>query len=88
MKAAFVGLAFAGSVTLWLAVLADMGTSLLVTANGLRLLRGARRQRPAVPHAPTPEPAVGVQHAHDGGAPAHGGHATACPCGHDHPAAG
>ncbi|NLC55320.1 MAG: cadmium-translocating P-type ATPase [Armatimonadetes bacterium] len=88
VKAAFVGLAFAGSVTLWLAVLADMGTSLLVTANGLRLLRGARRQRPAVPHAPTPEPAVGVQHAHDGGAPAHGGHATACPCGHDHPAAG
>jgi Cd2+/Zn2+-exporting ATPase len=28
-----------GSATLWMAVMADMGASLLVIANGLRLLR-------------------------------------------------
>jgi Cd2+/Zn2+-exporting ATPase len=28
----------AGSATLWMAVLADMGASLLVIANGMRLL--------------------------------------------------
>ena len=33
-----------GFVTLWMAVAADMGMSLLVTANGLRLL--SRRARP------------------------------------------
>jgi Cd2+/Zn2+-exporting ATPase len=39
VKAIFLVLAPLGLVSLWLAVLADMGTSLLVTANGLRLLR-------------------------------------------------
>jgi Cd2+/Zn2+-exporting ATPase len=39
VKAVFLVLAPLGLVTLWLAVLADMGTSLLVTANGLRLYR-------------------------------------------------
>jgi Cd2+/Zn2+-exporting ATPase len=39
VKALFLVLAPLGLVSLWLAVLADMGTSLLVTANGLRLLR-------------------------------------------------
>ncbi len=39
-KAAFVALAAAGAATLWMAVLADMGASLLVVANGLRALRG------------------------------------------------
>jgi len=39
VKAAFVALTIAGVTNLWLAVLADMGTSLLVTANALRLLR-------------------------------------------------
>jgi len=39
VKAVFLALAPLGLVTLWLAVFADMGTSLLVTANGLRLLR-------------------------------------------------
>lgn len=39
VKAAFVGLAAAGYATLWMAVAADMGTTLAVVFNGLRLLR-------------------------------------------------
>ena len=39
VKDAFVLLAPFGLVALWLAVLADMGTSLAVTLNGLRLFR-------------------------------------------------
>ena len=39
LKFAFVGLAAAGLATLWMAVLADTGASLVVIANGLRLLR-------------------------------------------------
>ncbi len=39
MKLAFVALAAAGFATLWMAILADTGASLIVTANGLRLLR-------------------------------------------------
>jgi Cd2+/Zn2+-exporting ATPase len=39
VKAVFFGLALAGKATLWLAVFADMGASLLVVFNGLRLLR-------------------------------------------------
>jgi Cd2+/Zn2+-exporting ATPase len=42
IKAIFLVLALAGSATLWMAVFADMGASLLVTANGMRLL-GRRR---------------------------------------------
>jgi len=38
-KAAVLLLAAFGMATLWMAVFADMGVSLLVTANGLRLLR-------------------------------------------------
>jgi Cd2+/Zn2+-exporting ATPase len=38
IKLGFLGLAVAGYATLWMAVLADMGTSLLVIFNGLRLL--------------------------------------------------
>ncbi|MGH7576872.1 MAG: heavy metal translocating P-type ATPase [Longimicrobiales bacterium] len=38
-KAAFVVLAVLGVATLWMAVLADMGASLLVIVNGLRALR-------------------------------------------------
>jgi Cd2+/Zn2+-exporting ATPase len=38
-KAAVLVLAAFGVATLWMAVFADMGVSLLVTANGLRLLR-------------------------------------------------
>ena len=43
IKAAFFGLAVAGIATLWMAVFADMGASLLVVFNGLRLLRNAER---------------------------------------------
>ena len=39
VKGVFLALAVAGAATLWMAVFADMGASLLVTANGLRLLR-------------------------------------------------
>jgi len=39
LKAIFLGLAVAGLATLWMAVFADMGASLLVTFNGMRLLR-------------------------------------------------
>jgi Cd2+/Zn2+-exporting ATPase len=39
LKAVFLVLAVAGQATLWMAVVADMGASLLVVANGLRLLR-------------------------------------------------
>ncbi|WP_412755283.1 heavy metal translocating P-type ATPase [Legionella pneumophila] len=38
VKIVFFGLALAGLATLWMAVFADMGASLLVVANGLRLL--------------------------------------------------
>ncbi len=39
LKAVFLALAVAGLATLWMAVVADMGASLLVIANGLRLLK-------------------------------------------------
>ncbi|MCY4755475.1 heavy metal translocating P-type ATPase [Pelomonas aquatica] len=39
IKAAFFVLAVFGSATMWMAVFADMGASLLVVFNGLRLLR-------------------------------------------------
>jgi Cd2+/Zn2+-exporting ATPase len=39
IKAAFLAMAVAGYASLWMAVLADMGTTLLVIFNGLRLLR-------------------------------------------------
>jgi Cd2+/Zn2+-exporting ATPase len=38
IKAAFLVLALTGQATLWMAVFADMGASLLVVFNGLRLL--------------------------------------------------
>ena len=39
IKLVFFGLALGGLATLWMAVFADVGASLLVVANGLRLLR-------------------------------------------------
>lgn len=39
LKLAFLLAAATGSATLWMAVMADMGATLLVTLNGLRLLR-------------------------------------------------
>jgi len=44
IKLLFLILAVAGEARLWMAVFADMGTSLLVTANALRLLRWKRAQ--------------------------------------------
>jgi len=42
IKGTFLVLALVGSATMWMAVFADMGASLLVVANGLRLLRPPR----------------------------------------------
>ena len=39
IKAVFLLLAVMGQATMWMAVFADMGASLLVVFNGLRLLR-------------------------------------------------
>jgi Cd2+/Zn2+-exporting ATPase len=39
IKAVFLVLALMGMATMWMAVFADMGASLLVVFNGLRLLR-------------------------------------------------
>jgi Zn2+/Cd2+-exporting ATPase len=39
LKAIFLALAISGHATLWMAIAADTGASLLVIANGLRLLR-------------------------------------------------
>ena len=39
VKAAFLAMAIAGETSLWMAIVADTGMSLLVIANGFRLLR-------------------------------------------------
>ena len=43
IKAVFLALTLIGLGTMWMAVFADVGASLLVVANGLRLLRGTHR---------------------------------------------
>ena len=45
IKSVFLVLAFFGTSTMWMAVLADMGASLLVVANELRLLRDKKYVR-------------------------------------------
>jgi len=45
LKAVFLLLAVAGSATMWMAVFADMGASLIVVANGLRLLKAPGQAR-------------------------------------------
>ena len=42
IKTVFLVLAVFGNASMWMAVFADMGASLLVVGNGLRLLRGTR----------------------------------------------
>jgi len=42
VKLLFVLLTLLGTASLWLAIAADMGASLLVVGNGLRLLRGEK----------------------------------------------
>ncbi|NLI80145.1 MAG: heavy metal translocating P-type ATPase [Deltaproteobacteria bacterium] len=49
MKGAFVVLTFAGYASLWAAIAADMGASLTVIFNGLRLLRVSRGRDDASP---------------------------------------
>lgn len=51
IKAVFFALAISGDATMWMAVFADMGASLLVVFNGLRLLRGARHTAETSPTA-------------------------------------
>ncbi len=46
IKAIFFVLALFGNATMWMAVFADMGASLLVVGNGLRLLRPSEGDRP------------------------------------------
>ena len=41
VKAVFLVLAIFGTATMWMAIFADMGASLLVIFNGLRLLRAS-----------------------------------------------
>lgn len=43
IKAVFLGLALFDNASMWMAMFADMGASLLVVFNGLRLLRNAER---------------------------------------------
>jgi Cd2+/Zn2+-exporting ATPase len=46
IKAVFFGLALVDVATLWMAVFADLGASLIVAANGLSILRWGRKVRP------------------------------------------
>ncbi len=50
IKAVFLALTLAGEGTLWMAVFADMGASLLVVFNGLRLLRASPAHRGQAAH--------------------------------------
>jgi Cd2+/Zn2+-exporting ATPase len=52
IKAVFLTLALTGTATLWMAVFADMGTSLIVVFNGLRLLRTQPEAPDYVPSRP------------------------------------
>ena len=45
IKGAFLAMAVFGNASMWMAVFADTGASLLVVANGLRLLRGVAAER-------------------------------------------
>jgi Cd2+/Zn2+-exporting ATPase len=49
MKAMFLVMTLLGHASLWLAILADTGTTLLVVANALRLLAVPKAQKPASP---------------------------------------
>jgi Cd2+/Zn2+-exporting ATPase len=48
IKAVFLALALPGYATLWMAVFADMGTSLIVILNGMRLLADGSHRSPKV----------------------------------------
>ncbi|MGC4191101.1 MAG: cation-translocating P-type ATPase [Thermomicrobiales bacterium] len=92
-KALALGLAMLGFVNLWIAVVVDVGTSLVVILNGIRLSRialaPAASAHAAVPIAPSHEhgEVCGCGEDHD-----HGDHAQGepCSCGdaHDHDPSG
>jgi Cd2+/Zn2+-exporting ATPase len=73
-KAVFLGLAAFQMATLWLAVAADMGATLLVTLNGLRMLWVPPRQRLAAPAREFRSGRGHFPHAPEGGAPCCGEH--------------
>ena len=52
VKAVFLILAFTGHTSLWLAILADTGATLLVILNSLRLLGATPFQKPVTEHLP------------------------------------
>lgn len=52
IKVVFLGLALSGHATLWMAVFADTGASLLVVFNGLRLLRHFSQPVSGINHVP------------------------------------
>jgi len=60
IKSVFLLLAVFGTATMWMAVFADMGASLLVVANGLRLLGGVK----AASSSGTARAPVQPEHAH------------------------
>ena len=65
LKVGFLALASLGMANLWMAILADMGASLAVTFNGMRLLSAPHPpEPPAVEPGRTPEqqPACGKPH--------------------------
>ncbi|HUW30048.1 MAG TPA: cation-translocating P-type ATPase [Planctomycetota bacterium] len=56
IKLAFIVLAVAGAATLWSAVVADMGASLLVIFNGMRMLGFREKHRGSLPPHAEPNP--------------------------------
>jgi Cd2+/Zn2+-exporting ATPase len=75
IKSVFLVMAVVGTATMWMAVFADMGASLLVVGNGLRLLSGTKAAgRGGRAHGAKRKDAHHHDHAHDqdhGQAPAH-----------------
>ena len=61
IKAVFLALAIFGGATMWMAVFADMGASLLVAFNGLRLLRNARKPTMSMWLAPPGSAGVAIE---------------------------
>jgi Zn2+/Cd2+-exporting ATPase len=56
IKVVFLTLAVTGDATLWMAILADVGTSLIVIANGMLLLRWPQDRQPSSSPAQVVEP--------------------------------
>lgn len=54
LKALFLVLALSGHASLWMAIMADTGATLLVILNALRLLRGAEQKKEVELSSPTP----------------------------------